>query len=70
MRDHELVHAQQQIIDLTAKVERLEKHIEKINQRYLRAISDVQWYHRELRRYIKQAKITARRNEDENNGKR
>lgn len=49
---------------LQRRIEMLEKHIEKINERYLRAIDDVQWYHLELRRYVKQTRITARRVED------
>jgi len=49
---------------LQRRIEMLEKHIEKINERYLKAIDDVQWYHLELRRYIKQGKITERRIED------
>jgi len=49
---------------LQRRIEMLEKHIEKINDRYLKAIEDVQWYHLELRRYIKQGKITERRIED------
>lgn len=49
---------------LQRRIEMLEKHIEKINERYLRAIDDVQWYHLELRRYIKQGKINERRIED------
>lgn len=49
---------------LQRRIEMLEKHIEKINERYLKAIDDVQWYHLELRRYVKQTRITARRVED------
>lgn len=49
---------------LQRRIEMLEKHIEKINKRYLKAIDDVQWYHLELRRYIKQGKINERRIED------
>lgn len=49
---------------LQRRIEMLEKHIEKINERYIKAIEDVQWYHLELRRYIKQGKITERRIED------
>lgn len=49
---------------LQRRIEMLEKHIEKINERYMKAIEDVQWYHLELRRYIKQGKITERRIED------
>ena len=49
---------------LQRRIEMLEKHIEKINERYLKAIDDVQWYHLELRRYIKQGKINERRIED------
>lgn len=49
---------------LQRRIEMLEKHIEKINERYIKAIEDVQWYHLELRRYVKQSKITERRIED------
>lgn len=49
---------------LQRRIEMLEKHIEKINERYMKAIEDVQWYHLELRRYVKQSKITERRIED------
>ena len=64
MSDYERQLLQNRINELIAKNDHLEKQMSKMDERYNRAIDDVCWYHRELRKYIKQSKITERRIQD------
>ena len=52
------------LYELLHKIEILESRLERQSDLYAKALDDASWYRRELRKYIKQSKITERRKQD------